>query len=105
MASQQFVSRLRNQIIELTVDYEEHNRVIETMNDLDPERRAYQFINGILIQKDVKTAAAIVDKRRSIIKTRLGELQKVMEAKIKELSRLRREFVETQEKLKKSQGK
>mmetsp|Transcript_10438 Transcript_10438/g.31397 ORF Transcript_10438/g.31397 Transcript_10438/m.31397 type:complete len:128 (+) Transcript_10438:85-468(+) len=42
-----------NKIAEFEADLAEHEMVIKTLKDLSEDRKAYRFINGVLVEKTV----------------------------------------------------
>ena len=40
-------------ISEIEMDQNEHKLVIETLKDLDPQRRCFRMVGGVLVERDV----------------------------------------------------
>ena len=40
-------------ISEIEIDQNEHKLVIETLKDLDPKRRCFRMVGGVLVERDV----------------------------------------------------
>ncbi len=45
--------QLSAKIQELTLEKDEHRLVIETLNKLEPERKAFRLVGGILVERTV----------------------------------------------------
>ena len=55
-------SNLAAKIQELNMDKEEHRLVINTLSTLNPERKAFRLVGGVLIERKVEDILPIVEK-------------------------------------------
>lgn len=55
---QQFVTKIQ----ELNSDREEHRLVVDTLSKLEPERKAFRLIGGVLVERTVAEILPIVNQ-------------------------------------------
>ena len=55
-------SALAQKISQLTNDKEEHRLVVETLSKLEPERKAYRLVGGVLVERTVGEALPSVSQ-------------------------------------------
>lgn len=68
------ISELANKIAELENDRHEHILVINAIKDLDPSRRCYRSIGGILVERTVGDTLPTIQKNVQQIETVLQQL-------------------------------
>ncbi len=54
--------QLANKISELTLERDEHKLVTEQLQKLEPERKAYRLIGGILVERTVGDVLPLVSQ-------------------------------------------
>lgn len=60
----QTLEELQSKIIELGHDKDEHEVVLATLGQADPERKCYRMVGGALVESDVKTTLPILTMKR-----------------------------------------
>ncbi|KAK2145654.1 hypothetical protein LSH36_666g00000 [Paralvinella palmiformis] len=99
MSQEQIVGgfqELRNQqraiaskISEMEMDIKEHDLVIEALKDVDPERKCFRMIGGVLVERTVKEVLpALINNHQQISKI-VESLTKQLESKGTELNEYR----------------
>ena len=71
------IRRLAEKIGELDVDLHEHTRVLETLEPLNKDRKAYRMIGGVLVERTVEEIQPAVSKNKEEImkiRTQLNDL-------------------------------
>lgn len=75
--------QLTTKIVELETDRNEHRLVEKTLEPLDPDRRAFRLVGGVLVERTVKEVLPSVTQNRenldqviATMETRLSEKQK-----------------------------
>mmetsp|Transcript_26552 Transcript_26552/g.37000 ORF Transcript_26552/g.37000 Transcript_26552/m.37000 type:complete len:145 (-) Transcript_26552:295-729(-) len=70
---------------ELDSDRNEHSLVINTIKDLDPNRRCFRLIGGVLVERTIKEVLPAVQKNLEGINAMVKQLTTIMRTKQKEL--------------------
>ncbi|CAH00778.2 tubulin-binding prefolding complex subunit GIM4 [Kluyveromyces lactis] len=77
------LEELQSKIIELGRDKDEHDIVLKTLNETDPERKCYRMVGSALVDTDVKTTIPVLqnnrDKLEQTVSTLKGQLIKTAE--------------------------
>ena len=72
---------IATKIAELEIDAGEHDRVVRTITPLDPSRKCFRLIGGVLVEKTVKDVlpevAEQLERLDAALKTLRAELSKV----------------------------
>merc|ERR1712012_1466040 len=55
---------LAAKLSELQMDLNEHKLVIETLNDVDPDRKCFRMIGGVLVERTVKEVTPALSNNR-----------------------------------------
>lgn len=87
----QEIDQLMSKINELETDRNEHKLVEETLEPLDPNRRAYRLVGGVLVERTVKEVLPSVKTNRENLDTLVKNLQERLEGKQKEAAAYRAE--------------
>eukprot|EP00735_Rhodelphis_limneticus_P000884 TRINITY_DN11416_c0_g1::TRINITY_DN11416_c0_g1_i1::g.26448::m.26448 TRINITY_DN11416_c0_g1::TRINITY_DN11416_c0_g1_i1::g.26448 ORF type:complete len:148 (-),score=37.92,sp/B0BN18/PFD2_RAT/45.52/6e-27,Prefoldin_2/PF01920.15/5.3e-21,Gp-FAR-1/PF05823.7/0.047,Gp-FAR-1/PF05823.7/5.8,IncA/PF04156.9/0.69,IncA/PF04156.9/2.2,DUF3552/PF12072.3/1.2e+02,DUF3552/PF12072.3/0.055,GLE1/PF07817.8/19,GLE1/PF07817.8/1.3,Tho2/PF11262.3/2,Tho2/PF11262.3/20,TMCO5/PF14992.1/0.48,TMCO5/PF14992.1/35 TRINITY_DN11416_c0_g1_i len=77
---------ITQKIAELESDYVEHSLVIDAIKDLDPERKCFRMVGGVLMERTVKEVLPAVIKNREGIKQLMEKFEDSYKTKSKELS-------------------
>jgi len=78
-------TQLVSKIGELEVELSEHRVVVESMKKVEPSRRCYRLIGGVLVERTAGEVLPAVEQSRDNIEKTLIELQKMLAAKTKQL--------------------
>ena len=73
------INQLVEKIAELEQDVAEHTRVEETLKPLEPTRKAYRMIGGVLAERTVQQVLPAVQSNKEGIVTLLKNLQSRLE--------------------------
>ncbi|QEU60905.1 Gim4 [Kluyveromyces lactis] len=77
------LEELQSKIIELGRDKDEHDIVLKTLNETDPERKCYRMVGSALVDTDVKTTIPVLQTNRDnleqTVSTLKGQLIKTAE--------------------------
>lgn len=60
--------QLMNKVAELEMDRNEHKLVEDTLEPLDPERRAYRLVGEVLVERTVKEVLPSVKTNRENVR-------------------------------------
>uniref|UniRef100_A0A7S2XBN2 Prefoldin subunit 2 n=1 Tax=Lotharella oceanica TaxID=641309 RepID=A0A7S2XBN2_9EUKA len=72
-------------IQELDADRNEHSLVVNTIKDLDPNRRCFRLIGGVLVERTIKEVLPAVKKNLEGIHSMIQKLTEVLKKKQEEL--------------------
>mmetsp|Transcript_10323 Transcript_10323/g.39079 ORF Transcript_10323/g.39079 Transcript_10323/m.39079 type:complete len:134 (-) Transcript_10323:31-432(-) len=68
-----------NKIAEFEADLAEHEMVIKTLADLGEDRRAYRFINGVLVEKTVGAVLPDTENNAAQIRELIAKFKSELE--------------------------
>jgi prefoldin subunit 2 len=74
------IRQMAEKIAELEVETSEHDRVIQTLKNLPPTRKAYRMVGGILVERTVQEVLPAVSSNRDGI----GQVLKQLSENIKQ---------------------
>ncbi|CAK4078145.1 unnamed protein product [Aphanomyces euteiches] len=77
------VRQLAEKLAELELEFNEHQRVAETLNSYDGQRRAFRMVGGVLVERTVaEVLPAVVSNAQGIEKvmSQVSDLLKQKEA-------------------------
>ncbi|XP_072049935.1 prefoldin subunit 2-like [Amphiura filiformis] len=83
---------LMTKIAELEGDQNEHRLVLETLNEVDGERRCFRLVGGVLVERTVKDVIPALDHNKDQLAKLIETLNKQVEAKGKEINEYREKF-------------
>ncbi|KAG8222759.1 hypothetical protein J437_LFUL007840 [Ladona fulva] len=83
--------QLVNKVAELEVELNEHKIVIETLDEVDGDRRCYRMIGGVLVERTVKEVLPALKNNKE-------QLMKVVETLNEQLTKKGQEINEYKEK-------
>jgi len=75
---------MENKLTELDVDRREHDLVIGTISKLEPERKCFRLIGGVLAERTVKELLPTLEANKKNIELLMENLIQQLEAKQKE---------------------
>eukprot|EP00462_Mataza_sp_D1_P002238 CAMPEP_0175104716 /NCGR_PEP_ID=MMETSP0086_2-20121207/9929_1 /TAXON_ID=136419 /ORGANISM="Unknown Unknown, Strain D1" /LENGTH=140 /DNA_ID=CAMNT_0016380233 /DNA_START=44 /DNA_END=466 /DNA_ORIENTATION=+ len=78
------VQQLASKLTELDADRSEHNLVITAIKDLDPNRRCYRSIGGVLVERKVSEVLPAVKQNLEGITQVMAKLSETLKQKEKE---------------------
>lgn len=76
---------LASRISEVEMDMKEHDLVIDVLKDMDPQRRCYRMIGGVLVERTVDVVLPGLKSNRDKMKEFTDTLRTNLEQKGKEL--------------------
>uniref|UniRef100_A0A7S1GN53 Prefoldin subunit 2 n=1 Tax=Cyclophora tenuis TaxID=216820 RepID=A0A7S1GN53_CYCTE len=82
--------QLMSKIAELETDRNEHKLVEETLEPLDPDRRAFRLVGGVLVERTVKEVLPSVRTNRENMEKVIGNLTERLNTKQKETAEFRK---------------
>lgn len=92
------VSQMADKIAELELQYNEHTLVINTMEPMAPERKAFHLINGVLVQLSVGEILPIVTSRKDGLKSALVQHHQALRQQEKKTSAWKTKYgIQTQQ--------
>lgn len=79
---------LSSKISELSQDSKEHGLVLNAFEKVDPERRCFRVIGGVMVERTVKTVKPALEKEKAALDSAISELEKQYESIEEELKTL-----------------
>ncbi|KAL4162479.1 hypothetical protein PRNP1_003016 [Phytophthora ramorum] len=86
------VRQMAEKISELEVETTEHDRVIQTLNELPKDRNAYRMVGGVLVQRSVQEVLPAVTSNRDGIAQVLAQLNESIKQKEKAADEWQRKY-------------
>ncbi|EEC46998.1 predicted protein [Phaeodactylum tricornutum CCAP 1055/1] len=83
---------LGNKISELEMDRNEHKLVEETLQPLEPDRRAYRLVGEVLVERTVKEVLPSVKTNRENLESTIATLKERLHDKQKEVAELKSKY-------------
>lgn len=80
------VNQLYSKITELEMEVSEHSLVIGAIQPLDPSRRCYRMIGGVLVERTIKEVLPAVQRNKDGLEEVISRLNEVLEKKKKEIA-------------------
>lgn len=74
---------------QLDMELTEHNLVIDALRDIDPERRCYRMVGGVLVERTVKEVLPALQSNKEQISRLLEALAQQVSAKGREINEYR----------------
>lgn len=72
---------IAGKIQELTFDRDEHRLVVDSLSKLEPQRKAFRLIGGVLTERTVGEVQPIVEQNYEGIKDLIVKLDETLKAK------------------------
>ena len=79
------INQLHSKITELEMEVSEHSLVIGAVESLDPSRRCYRMIGGVLVERTVREVIPAVQRNKEGLEEVISRLYEALERKKKEL--------------------
>ena len=80
------MNQIYSKITELEMEVSEHSLVINAIQPLDPTRRCYRMIGGVLVERTIKEVLPAVKQNKEGIEVVISRLNEALERKKKELT-------------------
>ncbi|XP_066466428.1 prefoldin subunit 2 [Tiliqua scincoides] len=80
---------LASKAAELEMELNEHKLVIETLREVDPTRKCYRMVGGVLVERTVKEVLPALENNKEQINKIIETLSKQLQAKGRELNEFR----------------
>ncbi|KAB2599631.1 prefoldin subunit 2 [Pyrus ussuriensis x Pyrus communis] len=80
------LNQIYSKITELEMEASEHLLVINAIQPLDPSRRCYRMIGGVLVERTIKEVLPAVQRNKEGIEEVIARLNEALEKKKKEIS-------------------
>jgi len=78
--------QLAQKISEMNVEKNEHSMVVDTLGPLDPNRKAWRLVGGVLVERTCGEVLPAVQESLTQIEAVVGKLTETHEEKEKELT-------------------
>ncbi|KAL0368105.1 UNVERIFIED_CONTAM: putative prefoldin subunit [Sesamum calycinum] len=80
------INQIYSKITELEMEVSEHSLVINAIKPLDPSRRCYRMIGGVLVERTVKEVLPAVQRNKEGLEEVISRLTEALEKKKKEVA-------------------
>ncbi|XP_038126206.1 prefoldin subunit 2 [Cyprinodon tularosa] len=77
---------------ELEMDINEHSLVIETLKEVDPSRKCFRLVGGVLVERTVKEVLPALENNKEQISKIIETINTQMQAKGRELTEYRERY-------------
>ncbi|XP_052315783.1 prefoldin subunit 2-like isoform X1 [Oncorhynchus keta] len=77
---------------ELEMEINEHSLVIETLKDVDPTRKCFRLVGGVLVERTVKEVLPALESNKEQISKIVESLNTQMQSKGRELTEYREKY-------------
>lgn len=84
--------QLTTKIAELENDRNEHKLVEETLEPLDPDRRAFRLVGGVLVERTVKEVLPSVKQNRDNLEQVIATMDQRLTVKQKETAEFKAKY-------------
>ena len=88
----QEADQLFRKINELENEKAEHTLVIDAIKDLDPKRKCFRLIGGVLVERTVEEVLPAVQKNREGLSAVIGKLMEQRDAKVDRVEYLQKKY-------------
>ena len=80
------MKQLYTKIMELEMEVSEHSLVVGAMEPLDPTRRCYRMIGGVLVERTIKEVLPAVYRNKEGLEEVVARMKEALETKKKEMT-------------------
>ena len=80
------INQIHSKITELEMEVSEHSLVINAIKPLDPSRRCYRMIGGVLVERTIKEVMPAVQRNKEGLEEVVSRLNEALEKKKKEVA-------------------
>ncbi|XP_008284596.1 prefoldin subunit 2 [Stegastes partitus] len=77
---------------ELEMDINEHSLVIDTLKEVDPSRKCYRLVGGVLVERTVKEVLPALETNKEQISKIIESINTQMQTKGRELTEYRERY-------------
>ncbi|KAF8388067.1 hypothetical protein HHK36_026733 [Tetracentron sinense] len=86
------MNQLYSKITELEMEMSEHSLVIGTIQLLDPSRRCFRMIGGMLVERTIKEVLPAVQRNKEGLEEVISRLNEALEKKKNEIAELEAKY-------------
>ncbi|PON80060.1 Prefoldin subunit [Parasponia andersonii] len=86
------LNQIYSKITELEMEVSEHSLVINAIQPLEPSRRCYRMIGGVLVERTIKEVLPAVQRNKEGLEEVIARLNEALEKKKKEISDLEAKY-------------
>ncbi|KAK6918226.1 Prefoldin beta-like [Dillenia turbinata] len=86
------INQIYSKITELEMEVSEHSLVIGAIQPLDPSRRCYRMIGGVLLERTIKEVLPTVHRNKEGLEEVISRLNKALEKKKKEVAKFEAKY-------------
>uniref|UniRef100_A0A8C8VR70 Prefoldin subunit 2 n=1 Tax=Pelusios castaneus TaxID=367368 RepID=A0A8C8VR70_9SAUR len=83
---------LASKAAELELELNEHSLVIDTLREVDPTRKCYRMVGGVLVERTVKEVLPALENNKEQINKIIETLTQQLQAKGQELNEFREKY-------------
>ncbi|KAL6503465.1 Prefoldin subunit 2 [Orobanche gracilis] len=80
------MNQIYSKITELEMEVSEHSLVVNAINPLDPSRRCYRMIGGVLVERTIREVMPAVRRNKEGLEEVIARLTEALERKKKEVA-------------------
>ncbi|KAH7677925.1 Prefoldin beta-like protein [Dioscorea alata] len=80
------LNQLYSKITEIEMEVSEHSLVLGAIQPLDPSRRCYRMIGGVLVERTIKEVMPAVQRNKEGLEEVITRLNEALEKKKKEIA-------------------
>ncbi|KAM0953655.1 putative prefoldin beta [Dioscorea sansibarensis] len=80
------LNQLYSKITEIEMEVSEHSLVLGAIQPLDPSRRCYRMIGGVLVERTIKEVMPAVERNKEGLEEVITRLNEALEKKKKEIA-------------------
>ncbi|CAL5413353.1 unnamed protein product [Camellia sinensis] len=80
------INQIYSKITELEMEASEHSLVMNAIKPLDPSRRCYRMIGGVLVERTIKEVLPAVQRNKEGLEEVIARLNEALEKKKKEVA-------------------
>ncbi|EEH56383.1 uncharacterized protein MICPUCDRAFT_33990 [Micromonas pusilla CCMP1545] len=91
-ALRQEVTQIFTKINELENEKAEHTLVIDAIKDLDPKRKCFRLIGGVLVERTVEEVLPAVEKNREGLTQIIAKMTEQRDAKIDKVEAMQKKY-------------
>ncbi|KAL3642013.1 Prefoldin subunit 2 [Castilleja foliolosa] len=80
------INQIYSKITELEMEVSEHSLVINAISPLDPSRRCYRMIGGVLVERTIKEVMPAVQRNKEGLEEVIARFTEALERKKKDVA-------------------
>ncbi|XP_042940345.1 probable prefoldin subunit 2 isoform X1 [Carya illinoinensis] len=86
------LNQIYSKITELEMEASEHSLVINAIEPLEPSRRCYRMIGGVLVERTIKEVLPAVHRNKEGLEEVIARLNEALEKKKKDIAELETKY-------------